>query len=302
MRNSKSIGNKIASARKRVNLSQAELGQQISISPQAIGKWERGESMPDITMLNKLTAIFKVDLNYFSDAIQESEVSTLDYKKIETPLSDNPTPHPNKKFDWNWDMSKGNWVDADFSGLKDLKEKFSGSNIKNCKFLNSELTDLIFKGNNIENSDFSGSDLRNSKIQASNISKNNFTASSFIDAEFETSEIYNCNFSNVNFSGVEFKTSDFRNNKIENAKWNLTSFKSTSLSELIFNGTLENCSFENCGFSKVVFENAILKNTFFKNNKNLKRVKFIDCKADRITFEFLKSGYADVTSITILNP
>ena len=48
MLQSKSIGNKIAAARKRINLSQAELAQQVSISSQAVGKWERGESMPDI--------------------------------------------------------------------------------------------------------------------------------------------------------------------------------------------------------------------------------------------------------------
>ena len=47
MLNSNSIGNKIAEARKKINLSQAELAQQVSISPQAVGKWERGESMPD---------------------------------------------------------------------------------------------------------------------------------------------------------------------------------------------------------------------------------------------------------------
>lgn len=57
MLNSKSLGNKIASARKKVNLSQSELAQQVSISPQAVGKWERGESMPDITTLNRLAGI-----------------------------------------------------------------------------------------------------------------------------------------------------------------------------------------------------------------------------------------------------
>ncbi|MCZ4221917.1 helix-turn-helix domain-containing protein [Pedobacter rhodius] len=66
MLNSKSIGNKIAMARKKINLSQAELAQRVSISAQAVGKWERGESMPDITMLNRLAEILSVDLNYFS--------------------------------------------------------------------------------------------------------------------------------------------------------------------------------------------------------------------------------------------
>lgn len=39
MLNSKTIGNKISTARKKTNLSQAELAQQVSISSQAVGKW-----------------------------------------------------------------------------------------------------------------------------------------------------------------------------------------------------------------------------------------------------------------------
>jgi transcriptional regulator with XRE-family HTH domain len=38
----KKIGNKIAEARKKTNISQAELAQRLFISPQAVGKWELG--------------------------------------------------------------------------------------------------------------------------------------------------------------------------------------------------------------------------------------------------------------------
>ena len=76
MLNSKSIGNKIADARKKINLSQAELAKQVSISPQAVGKWERGESMPDIMTLNRLAEIFLVDLNYFSESFHLEETLT----------------------------------------------------------------------------------------------------------------------------------------------------------------------------------------------------------------------------------
>src|SRR5215203_2929337 len=115
MLNSKSIGNKIAEARKKINLSQAELAQQVSISPQAVGKWERGESMPDISTLNRLAEILKVDLNYFSDSFQvneaETTLETLNRQKDEIPVLKS-----RKNGDGNWDMSQGNWVDADFSG------------------------------------------------------------------------------------------------------------------------------------------------------------------------------------------
>src|SRR6188768_1425519 len=115
MLNSKSVGNKIATARKKINLSQAELARQVSISSQAVGKWERGESMPDISTLNRLAEIFGVDLNYFSDSFQTDEIAMTSHEKVDRPTVENPEATSRNKFDWNWDMSRGNWVDADFS-------------------------------------------------------------------------------------------------------------------------------------------------------------------------------------------
>lgn len=298
MLNSKSVGNKIATARKKINLSQADLAQQVSISPQAVGKWERGESMPDIATLNRLAEILGVDLNYFSETfksiVSENHLETITKKAVEISSS---KPKTNSGLSWN--MSSGNWVDADFSGLNNIKDKFSTSNMKNCKLMDSDLSNLILKSNNITGCDFSNSDLRNSKIQASDLQNNQFVACLLIDTEFSSSEIKNCNFSKANFSGVELKTSDFKSCILENAVWNLSTFKLSSISDVVFNGTIEECSFENCSFSKVTFKNATLINTFFKGNK-LKGIQFIDCHADRMTYEFLKNGKANVTGLTLL--
>ena len=70
MLNTKIIGNKIAEARKKINISQAQLAVRLFISSQAVGKWERGESMPDIITFNRLAEILEVDLNYFSEIIK----------------------------------------------------------------------------------------------------------------------------------------------------------------------------------------------------------------------------------------
>jgi hypothetical protein len=48
----------------------------------------------------------------------------------------------------------------------------------------------------------------------------------------------------------------------------------------------------------VTFKNATIVNTFFKGKK-LKGIQFIDCQADRITYEFLKNGKADLTGLTL---
>lgn len=297
MLNSKSVGNKIVTARKKMNLSQAELAQQVSISAQAVGKWERGESMPDIATLNRLAEILGVDLNYFSETFK-SNVSENQFETAQKQAAAISTTKVKTNSGLSWNMSSGNWVDADFSGLNNLKDKFSTSNMKNCKLIDSDLSNLILKSNNIVGCDFSNSDLRNSKIQTSNVQNNQFVACLLIDTEFSSSEIKNCNFSNANFSGVELKTSDFKSCILENAVWNLSSFKLSSISNVFFNGTIEECSFDNCSFSKVTFKNATLINTFFKGK--LKGIQFIDCHADRITYEFLKNGKANLTGLTLL--
>lgn len=299
MLNSKSIGNKIATARKKINLSQAELAQQVSISPQAVGKWERGESMPDITTLNRLAEILDVDLNFFSDSFQTKEINTPK-EKADTEKIKIPKNKPKKKFDWNWDMSKGNWVDADFSGLKNLKEKFSSSNIKNCKFLNSDLSGLILEKNNIELCDFSTSEIRDSKIKFSNLSSNQFNNCPFIDATLYKSNIEKCNFSNADFSGAEIIEANFEDNLMEDAVWKFTIFKKTNLSNIIFKGTFEDCHFEHCGFYNVKFKEATILNTFFKYNEKFKKVEFINCKVDKITYAFLKSNQANLKGVSLI--
>jgi uncharacterized protein YjbI with pentapeptide repeats len=294
--NTKSIGNKIAEARKKVNLSQSELAQQISISPQAVGKWERDESMPDIMTLERLATIFGVDLNYFSESFQTSkkEIGNKESKE-----DDNIISKIKDNLGLNWNMSGENYVEADFSGIKNVNDKLSGSSFKKCKLIEADLSGIIFKGNSIRDCDFSHANLRNSKFSGSEIKTNSFINACFIDAVIEASEIRNCDFSNANLSGIEISTSEFRNNKIENTNWQHAIFKDTQFTEIIFSGLLQEWSFTGCSFTKTTFKNAMLKNSFFKHS-DLKRVEFIDCQADKLTYEFLKNCKANLAGITLL--
>jgi len=289
----KMIGNKIAEARKKLSISQANLAEKLFISAQAVGKWERGESMPDILTLNKLAGILNVDLNYFSEEFNSSQAEIT--SNLETTAKDIQSEK------MNWDMSSGNWIDADFSGLKNLHEKFGSSNMRNCKFIGSELSGLNLKSNQIEKCDFSNSDISCSNIQSSHMVKNDFKNCSLKESKFSVSHLKDSDFTNADFSGVTFNSSDFINNRIENSIWNQTAFKTTGFDNIVFTGIIDNCSFENCGFKKVKFQNATLINTFFKNNRKLKQVKFIDCKVDKLTYAFLKNGNANLTGITIIN-
>lgn len=315
MFNTKMIGNKISEARKNMNISQAQLAQRLFISSQAVGKWERGESMPDIITFSRLAEILGVDLNYFSENFQSvvtkiTDVEPFVNKSPELTLSSamqlpfgkqNTTGQVSgnavKKL--SWDMSRGNWAGADFSGLKNLHEKFSSSNMQHCKFIGSDLSGLLLKSNNVDSCDFSGSDISSSRIQSSNLGNNLLKDCKLNETEFSESNINGCDFTGADFTGAIFKSSNFLKNIITNAVWNRTSFIGMAIDDIVFDGNLEDCYFENCTFYRVIFQNATLINTFFKN-KSLKRIRFIDCQADRMTYEFLKNGKADLTGITLL--
>jgi uncharacterized protein YjbI with pentapeptide repeats len=295
MLNTKTIGNKIAQARKKAGISQAQLSEQLFISPQAVGKWERGESMPDITTFNRIAEILGVDLNYFAEDFQST--NTEHRSNANSKEQTETLPAEKGKKQHSWDMSGGNWVDADFSGLKNLQEKFSSSNMKRCKFIGSDLSGLLLKSNNVDGCDFSSSDISSSKYQSSHVVNNLFKECSLKEAEFLDSYIKRNNFSGVKLTGTAFKSSSFRKNTMDNALLNSTSFIATDIADIVFNGTLDDCYFENCTFSRVTFQNSTLINTFFKN-KSLKGIKFIDCQADRMTYEFLKNGKADLSGLT----
>ncbi len=292
------IGNKIASARKRGGVSQAQLAGQLFISPQAVGKWERGESIPDILTVIQLAKILGVDLNYFSDDTESG--GRENPPSGPAPIQPDDLPASKQKGKLSWDMSRGNWIDADFSGLKNLNEKFSSSNMMRCRFNGSDLSQLLLKSNNVGNCDFTGSDLSGSRIKMSNLSGNIFKNCSLKEAEVLESNISGCDFTGADFTGTVFKYGGLEKNEMADTSLNHTSFVSMRMVDMVFSGTAENCFLENCSFTRVRFENATLLNTFFKGNRKLNRISFINCKADRMTYEFLKQGKADLTGISLI--
>jgi len=295
MLSNKMIGNKIAEARKKINISQAELAQRLFISSQAVGKWERGESMPDITTFNRLAEILGVDLNYFSEGFPSEATEVVPGNRSD----EAPSGKQEKRL--SWDMSRGSWGDADFSGLKNLQEKFSSSNMQRCLFIGADMSGLHLKSNNVESCDFSTSDISSSHIENSHLINDSFKECSLIETEFSGSYCKGCDFSGADFTGAKFRSSALLNNTMTDTVLDRTAFIATQISDIVFNGILKDCYFENCAFSKVTFQHAMLTNTFFKG-KSLKKIQFIDCKADSLTYAFLKNGKADLSGITLLTP
>ena len=55
--NSKRMGSFLQTERKRMGLTQADMADKLNVSPQAVSNWERGESLPDISLLPDLAGV-----------------------------------------------------------------------------------------------------------------------------------------------------------------------------------------------------------------------------------------------------
>lgn len=54
---------KLRALRQQKNITQEALANHLGITPQSVGKWERGEGFPDITLLPKIAFYFDVTVD-----------------------------------------------------------------------------------------------------------------------------------------------------------------------------------------------------------------------------------------------
>lgn len=64
----------LISLRKQMKLTQIELAEKINYSDKAVSKWERGESIPDVTVLITIASLFGVTLDFLVTEHAEPEV------------------------------------------------------------------------------------------------------------------------------------------------------------------------------------------------------------------------------------
>ena len=57
------IGKQIAALRTAKGITQSELGERVGVSFQAVSKWERGETLPDISVLPDLAAVLETTVD-----------------------------------------------------------------------------------------------------------------------------------------------------------------------------------------------------------------------------------------------
>ena len=58
------FGEKLTGLRKSRGMSQEELASQISVSRQAVSRWESGDTMPDAANIVQLGRLFEVTTDY----------------------------------------------------------------------------------------------------------------------------------------------------------------------------------------------------------------------------------------------
>ena len=78
----KDIAKRLVQLRKQKGLSQEALAERLNLSRQAISKWERGESSPDIENIIQLAKFYEVSFDELLSS-DEYSVSNEDSKEVE---------------------------------------------------------------------------------------------------------------------------------------------------------------------------------------------------------------------------
>ena len=82
------MGKQIRSGRHRSALTQEKLAEALGVTPQAVSKWERGESLPDIALLPALSAALGLTLD---ELFRRQSVEVL--RSVPPPKDQRPVCH-----------------------------------------------------------------------------------------------------------------------------------------------------------------------------------------------------------------
>jgi uncharacterized protein YjbI with pentapeptide repeats len=299
----KMIGSKIAEARKKANMSQAELAEQLFISPQAVGKWERGESIPDIVTSKRLATILKVDLNFLTGNVMTTDLPDNN----SSPGAESVPAFNTQEFSEMINFSGSNLVESDFAGVTAHNPKFNGSALRGTDFTGADLTGSRFSGSDVSAVNFKETNLTDCVFSAVDLSGSVFDKSILVNTEFGSSGIdgtkfIDCKLVNVKLARIDLKKMVFKNCTFEGVE-----FKSADLTGLNLDGqTFINVKFHNAALNGVSFKGATLKNVSFRAPyaltnryyKTIQAICFDDAIMDKLTYAALKGVGANLSKVT----
>lgn len=95
------FGEKLTGLRKREELSQEALAEQLGVSRQAVSRWEQGAALPDAAKLLPCAGLFSVDVEWLLDEEQDGEdrLSAAEFLQ--------GTERPSVHRDWPWYIAGG---------------------------------------------------------------------------------------------------------------------------------------------------------------------------------------------------
>jgi uncharacterized protein YjbI with pentapeptide repeats len=306
----KLIGARIAKARKALHLSQAQMAQRLFISPQAVGKWERGESMPDITTFTRLAEMLGVDLNYFSATTPAvaNEVLRDESPVKETVSVPEPLKHSPER-PVQIDLTAIGLQGSDFAGVVLHKGKFKSSQLRGADFTGADLTGSSFEVIDAIDANFDGANLTDCNFSVTDLANASFRKSILVRTILRTSG-QGARFSDVNMVDVRISKTDLSNTIFRNCIFNNVDFRYCDLHGLCFDGmTFAGVKFDKSILNDVSFRGATLRNVSFtlpfsvtnKSYRAMKTVCFDGATMDKLTYVALKGiGTIDLSKVTVI--
>ncbi len=308
------IGNKIAEARKKTNVTQGQIARLLFVSPQAVGKWERGESLPDLVTFSRLAEILGVDLNYFGENNRPGDEDTMasinkDKREGGQTIQEPETPAelPERRVLTNFNGS--NLPDSDFAGVTARQGKFEGSMLRNSDFSGADLTGSKFTGSDLRDSNFDGANLTDCNFWARDLSGSSFRDTILVRTTFGASDLKGARFAGVRLTDAKLTVTDLRKTVFENCIFDGTDFGRSDLRGMCFDGhTFIGASFDNSALKETSFRGATFRNVAFRATMSLtnkyyraiKTIVFDGATMDKLTFNALRGIGADVSKVTVI--
>lgn len=303
MLNIKMIGDRIAEARKKKNISQAQLAQFLFISPQAVGKWERGESSPGIITFNRLSEILEVDLNYFSENFQSADDETSSKMPIDNIGGiEQTTPEvtdlsATREHQVRINLTAVDLQGSDFAGVILHKGKFKASPLRGADFAGADLTGSLFEVSDAREANFDSANLTDCTFSMTDLSDASFRKSVLVRTDFNKSALIGTKFTDVTLTDVKLTMTDLRKTIFGNCIFDGVDFKYSDLRGMHFDGhTFNGVQFDKSALNDVSFTGATLRNVSFRlpfsvtnrSYRAFKTVCFDGAIMDKLTYAGLK--------------
>ena len=291
----KMIGNKIVKARKEKKLSQEQVAECLFISPQTVGEWEQGESIPDIITFNRLAEILGVDLNYFSGAVEQTVQVGGNLSRPERQVLTN--------------FSASDLTKSDFAGVTAHKSKFEVSMLLGSDFSGADLTGSSFKVSDTREANFDGANLTDCNFSVLDLAGASFNKTILLRTEFNQAGLAGAKFTDVTLIDVKLKMIDLRKTVFEKCTFNGVDFEYCDLRGLWLDGmTFIGVKFDRAALNEVTFKGTTLKNVSFipafaltnKYYRAIKTICFDGAMMDKLTYATLKGLGAGLSKVTVI--